>query len=248
MAVVVITGASSGIGEATARRLARDGHSLVLAARRIELLERLVSELRVPALAVSTDVSDPAALEALAEAAVARFGQIDVWINNAGLRQWTGWLESSAEEVQKLIAVNLTGAVMGARAALRHMIPAGRGHIINVSSVAGYVATSSLYSATKFGLRGHTDAIRRELAPLGIQVSLLSPGFIKTEMTRDVPFPMPGPEAVAEAVVSLMRRPRREVIVPGWYRVLIGLAGLFPWLTDYVVRKAVMGREATRRV
>lgn len=248
MAVVVITGASSGIGAAIARRLARDGHSLVLAARRAELLERLVGELGVPAVAVPTNVADPQALEALAEKAVARFGRIDVWINNAGLRQWTGWLEAPLEQVQELIDVNLTGAIMGARAALRHMVPAGQGHIINVSSVAGYVATSGLYSATKFGLRGHTEAIRRELKPLGIQVSLLSPGFIKTEMTRDVPFPMPGPEVVAEAVVSLMRRPRREVIVPGWYRVLISLAGLMPWVADRVLAKAVMGREPTRRV
>ena len=237
MAVVVITGASSGIGEATARVLAEKGEQLVLAARRVERLQVLAAELsrQTEVLVVPTDVADPAAVEALADAAVRRFGTIDVWVNNAGVGHAPVWWEETPERIARVVDINLLAPMLGARAALKYMLPKRSGHIINVASVAGHIGTTGLYSGTKFGLRGHTEALRRELLPHGIHVSLISPGFIATEMTADLPMKMPPARVVGEAVRSLMARPRREVVVPGWYRLLIGFARTFPGLTDRIL-------------
>lgn len=242
MAVIVITGASSGIGEAAARLLAREGHSLVLAARRVERLERLEQELSksTQVLCVRTDVIDPASIEQLAQKAVDRFGQIDVWINNAGVGQVTRWWERPVEEIRYTIDINLMGAILGARAALRHMLPRGKGHIINIASVAGHVASASLYSASKFGLRGHSEALRREMLSRGIDVSIVSPGFIETEMTASRGFKMPPADLIARVVSNVIRRPRREVVSPGWYRPLIWLARIWPGAADYVLVKYLM--------
>jgi short-subunit dehydrogenase len=238
MAVVVITGASSGIGEATAIYLAGEGHKLVLAARRAERLETLAEGLsrKCEVLTVPTDVADPAAVENLARAAFERFGAIDVWVNNAGVGgSGFKWLEESADNARHAIAVNLTAPILAARAVWPYMRKAGRGHIINIASVAGHVGTNGIYSATKFGLRGHSEALRRELRPYGIQVSVVSPGFVRSEMTAHRSIPMPGPEIVAKAISNMIRRPRREVVVPGWYRLLIALNRILPKLGDLIL-------------
>lgn len=245
MAVVVITGASSGIGEAAARLLAARGHQLVLAARRTDRLAALAAALAPAAvLTVPADVADPEALAAVARAAAERFGGIDVWINNAGMGEGPRWWEAEPEQIQRVIAVNLTAAILGARAALAFMLPQGRGQIINVASVAGRIGTSGVYSATKFGLAGHTEALRRELMPYGIRVSLLTPGFFRTEMTQDVPLRMPPASVAAAAIARLIDRPRRELVVPGWYRPLIWMNTLFPGLVD---RLMVLVRRRARR-
>lgn len=238
MAVVVITGASSGIGEAAAIHLAGEGHRLVLAARRADKLEALAAELshKTEVLAVPANVANPPDVDNLVRAAIERFGAIDVWINNAGVGGSSfGWTEESVENAQHAIAVNLTAPILAARAVLPHMRKAGRGHIINVASVAGHIGTNGIYSATKFGLRGHSEALRRELLPYGIRVSVISPGFIRTQMTAHRQMRMPGPEIVAKAISAVIRRPRREVIVPGWYRLLIGFNRIFPWLADRIL-------------
>jgi short-subunit dehydrogenase len=249
MAVVVITGASSGIGEATARLLAGRGHKLVLAARRIERLEKLAAELssRTEVLVVPTDVADPAQVEALARRAGTHFGGIDVWINNAGVGHPESWWEGTPESIQRVVMINLVAPILAARAVLPWMQARGKGHIINVASVAGHIGVMGLYSATKFGLRGHTEALRRELRPYGIHVSLVSPGFIQTEMTQDLKMKMPGPELVARAIARLIDRPRREVVVPGWYRLLIWLAAHCPWLVDWAVAQQQKRQERKRQ-
>jgi len=249
LAIVVITGASSGIGEATARRLARSGHRLVLAARRAERLQALAAELAplTEVLVVQADVSDPQSLGYLAQQAGERFGSIDVWINNAGIGDDSPWWEGSPETVTRTIATNFTAPILGAHAALKWMLPQRRGHIINIGSVAGHVAVTGVYSATKYGLRGHTHALRRELAPYGIAVSLVSPGFIRTEMTTQVKFPMPPADVVAEVIERLLRRPRREVVVPGWYRPFIAFTKLFPSLIDWgIIRFGSRFRPQTK--
>lgn len=237
MAVVVITGASSGLGEATAKVLAEKGHKLVLAARRVERLQSLATQLLnlTEVMVVPTDVADPAALEALADAAFQRFGRIDVWVNNAGVGDAPTWWQDSPESIARVVDINLLAPILGARAALKYMLPQHSGHIINVASVAGHIGTTGIYSATKFGLRGHTDAARRELLPLGIHVSLISPGFVASEMTEGVPMKMPPARIVGEAVLRLINRPRREVVVPGWYRLLISFARTCPGLTDRII-------------
>lgn len=250
MAVVVITGASSGIGAATARLLAAEGHTLVLAARRQDRLEALAAELgsRDRVLPVVTDVTRREDVEALASRAGEAFGRIDVWINNAGVGIPYPWWEQPPEAIVRVVETNLTGAIFGARAAIPWMIRQDGGHIINVGSMAGHVPFFSVYSATKAGLRGFTEGLRRELRPYGIHVSLVSPGFIRTEMTRGISMPgMAPPEVVARAIVRLVARPRREVVVPGWYRLFILLNGLAPGLLDRAVHRMGVYRARTRR-
>lgn len=248
MAAVVITGASSGIGEATARVLAGHGHRLVLAARRLERLDALAAELaaRTEVLTAATDVTDPAALAEVAARTRDRLGRIDVWINNAGVGQATPWWEESVGAIRQRLEINLTAPILAARTVIPYMLEQGGGHIINVASVAGHIGTSGIYSATKFGLRGHTESLRRELKPYGIHVSLVSPGFVRTEMTRELPFRMPPADLVGHAIARLIRRPRREVVVPGWYRILIALNRWMPWLADRIIVKTQGRRRAAR--
>jgi short-subunit dehydrogenase len=239
MAVVVITGASSGIGEATARQLASEGHRLVLAARRIDRLVQLASELadKTEVLVVQTDVSDPVAIDSLVAQAEARFGRIDVLINNAGMGGASTWWDLDPSKIAQVVTTNLTAPIWAARAVLPGMKQRRQGHIINIASVAGHIGTGGLYSGTKFGLRGHTEALRREVMADAIDVSLVSPGFIRTEMTQGARSRMPGPEIVAKAISKLMKRPKREVVVPGFYRALILMDRLFPFITDKVLQK-----------
>lgn len=234
MGVVVITGASSGIGEAAARELAARGHKLVLAARRTDRLDGLAAELSPSAevLVVPCDVAEAAQVEALAAAALERFGAIDVWINNAGVGHVTPWWDESAESIERVAAVNFVAPLVAARAVIGHMKARGRGQIINVASVAGHIGTQGLYAGTKWGLRGFSEALRRELKPFGIAVTVVSPGFIRTEMTQKLPFRMPGPDLVARVLANVIERPRREVVVPGWYRPLTWLNWWFPALVD----------------
>jgi len=239
MSVVVITGASSGIGEATARVLAEKGHKLVLAARRIDRLEALERELspRTEVLTVRADVARPEDVEGLARLAAERFGGIDVWINNAGVGHSLPWWEEETQALRRVVDVNLTGPILATKAVLPYMLPKRRGHIINVASVAGHVGTTGVYSATKFGLRGHTEALRRELLPYGIRVSLVTPGFIRTELTKGNPMRMPSAEVAGRVIARLVERPRREVVVPGWYRVVISFNHWFPALTDWITSR-----------
>jgi short-subunit dehydrogenase len=248
VAVVVITGASSGIGEATARLLAEKGHQLVLAARRADRLDALALALapKTDVLVVQTDVADPAQVEALVAKAVARFGTVDVLVNNAGMGHAFPWWEETPEGIVQTLNVNVAAPMLAARAVIPLMREKGRGHIINVASVAGHIATTGLYAATKFALRGHSEALRRELAPLGIAVSVVSPGFIRTEMTEGLRMKMPGPEIVAQAIERLVRRPRREVVVPGYYRLLIWLCWTMPWLADLILARKDPQRGRSR--
>ncbi len=234
---VIITGASSGLGEATARLLAADGHRLVLAARRADKLEALAQEINPSGKRVvtaATDVTNPADLEKLVARARGLFGSVDVLINNAGIGgQSARWWEHERAAYRTVLDTNLTAAMELTRLVLPEMISRRSGHIINMGSVAGRVAVSSLYSASKHGLRGFSLGLRRELLGTGVNVSLIAPGFIKTDMTAwGPPLPMPGPGIVARTVLHLLDHPRAEVIVPGWYRPLVWLETVFPGWMD----------------
>jgi NAD(P)-dependent dehydrogenase (short-subunit alcohol dehydrogenase family) len=233
--VALITGASGGIGQATARELARQGASVVLAARRTDLLDAMATELGAAgfeALAVPTDLTDTAQIEPLVERALERFGKIDILINNAGIGSSRSLAKTPPEAIRRELEINLVGAILLTRAVLPGMLERQRGAIISIASVAGHVAVEPLYSATKFGVRGFSHALRRQLRGSGISVSVISPGFIRTPMTRGMKLPMPGPEIVARRIARLVRKPKREVIVPGVYGLAPWIERHLPWLID----------------
>ncbi|MCU0495045.1 MAG: SDR family oxidoreductase [Chloroflexaceae bacterium] len=240
--VAVVTGASSGLGAAIARSMAQQGYAVVLAARRAEQLEALAGEIRGGgvALAVPTDMCDPTQIDALAEQTLAQFGRVDVLVNNAGANTRQRAYNPSDEQIATIFGTNVYGPMRLTRALLPRMLEQRRGHVINIGSVVAHIATpgNSLYAASKHALRAWNDSLRREVAHKGIRVSLLSPGYIRTDMTMGMRgIPMPGPQVVATAVLRLLRRPRREVVVPGVYRVAIWAANLLPPLAD-----ALLGR------
>jgi NAD(P)-dependent dehydrogenase (short-subunit alcohol dehydrogenase family) len=242
--VVLLTGASSGIGEATARQLASLGYALVLGARRSDLLDRLADELDpggTHILPVAADVSVPKDRERLVEEALSRFGRVDALINNAGISIARGdWWDDP--DPLRVLDVNLIAPIELTRLVLPAMRARGHGQIVNIGSVAGRVATHGMYSASKYGLRGFSLSLRRELLGTGVSVSLVSPGFVRTPLTQAAKLPMPGPEVVARAVAAALHHPRREVFAPAWYGPLSRIDSLLPGLTDQVVRRIMQAR------
>lgn len=190
--VAVITGAASGIGAGLAREAARRGMKLVLADRDAAGLERIAVEIGEAAIAVPTDVTDPASVEALAEAAFAAHGAVDLLFNNAGILATGFSWEIPAEKWQQVIEVNLAGVVNGIRAFVPCLLAADRpARIVNTASVGGFLPSPMMapYSATKFAVVALTECLAGELKLLGskIEVSLLAPGPVKTEIFREPP-------------------------------------------------------------
>lgn len=229
--VAVVTGASSGIGEATARSLAGEGAKLVLAARRRERLESLAEELRASGAEVevfAADLADEAGARGAVEAAVEKFGRIDILVNNAGVMFLAPVDKAEPSEWETMIRINLLGLMYASRAALPYMREQGTGHIVNVSSVSGRFAgpTSGGYNASKFGVNGFSEALRREVHMDGIKVTLIEPGVVATELTDHIPHeptktsyegrvaemePLESVD-VAEAIRFVVTQPRRVSI------------------------------------
>ncbi len=240
--VALVTGASSGIGAATAKELAGRGARVILAARRADRLAEQVAAITSAggqATAIEVDVADPAALDQLAREAVAVYGRVDALINNAGIGTGKRFTKMEPADIERMMSVNLMAPVLLTRLLLPGMLERKRGSVICVSSVSGHVATETLYSATKFGVRGFALSLRRELRGTGVNVSVVSPGFIRTDLTAWRRAPMPGPEVVATAIAGLLTRPRREVVVPAIYHGAIAAERLAPWLVD----RALGGRR-----
>jgi NADP-dependent 3-hydroxy acid dehydrogenase YdfG len=190
--IVVITGASSGLGEATARRLAREGAKLVLGARRLGRLQTLAGELSLGDEAVvQTDVTDYEQVRRLVDHAVQTHGRVDAIINNAGLMPLSLLEALKVEDWDRTIDVNLKGVLYGIAAALPHMKEQQSGHVINVSSVAGHTVNpgGAVYSATKYGVRVISEALRQEVKPYNIRTTVISPGAVATELPGSVTEP-----------------------------------------------------------
>jgi NADP-dependent 3-hydroxy acid dehydrogenase YdfG len=190
--VVVITGASSGLGEATVRLLAAKGAKLVIGARRIDRLKALAAELGLgDQAAVQTDVSDFDQVKRLVDHAVAIHGRIDVILNNAGLMPHSLLERGQVADWDRMIDVNLKGTLYGIGAALPHMTKQKSGHIINVSSVAGHKVrqTSAVYAATKTAVRVISEGLRMEMVPHGVRVTVISPGAVESELADSITDP-----------------------------------------------------------
>ena len=185
--VVVITGASSGMGEAAARYLAAQGASVVLAARRIERLQSLADVLNNQggkALAVETDVTDPNQVQRLVDEAVQTYGRVDVIINNAGLMPHSPLERLKIDDWNRMIDVNIKGVLYGIAAVIPYMKEQKSGHIINVSSVAGHKVRAGgvVYAATKHAVRVISEGLRQEVKPYNIRTTVISPGAVDTEL------------------------------------------------------------------
>ena len=247
--MAVVTGASSGIGEATARELASRGASVVLASRAMDKLEALRREISASgglALAVETDVSDRDSVEAMVGRAVGELGSLDVLVNNAGLGLSGRISEVRADDVRHVFEVNAIGPLNCIQSALPHMGEGGR--IINVSSVVGRRAIPKVgaYCASKFALNALSDALRVEVADTGITVTSVYPGTTSTSFrensrrTRDEKrgWRPKGvtPDRVAQKIADAAASGPREVYVTLSDRLFVAGVTLFPWLADRVLR------------
>lgn len=258
--VILITGASSGIGAATARLFTQHGYRAVLAARRIERLQALADEIQGKggeALPVQADLSRLEEAQSLARRAIEHFGQVDLLFNNAGFGR-LDWLEAldPLKDIQAQVQVNLVGLIQMTQAVLPHMIERRSGHIINMGSMASFVATPtySAYAASKFGVRGFSEALRREVGVFGVRVSGIYPGGVVTEFANVAgirqktgfstpPFLELSAEEVARAVLRLAHRPRRALILPGVMKLAVWANSLSPALLDWAVERLFVKKE-----
>jgi NADP-dependent 3-hydroxy acid dehydrogenase YdfG len=208
--VVVITGASSGLGEAAARLLSAEGATVVLGARRVDRLKSLADELTGKggkALAIETDVADRDQVKGLVEMAVKTYGRVDVILNNAGLMPQSLLASLKVDEWDRMIDVNIKGVLYGIAAVLPHMQRQKSGHIINVSSVAGHKVGpgAAVYAATKFAVRALSEGLRQEVKQYNIRTTVISPGAVASELPNTVSDP---------AVAGRIHQLYEEIAIP----------------------------------
>jgi 3-oxoacyl-[acyl-carrier protein] reductase len=216
--VVAITGASAGIGAASARALAAKGAKVVLGARRVDRLESMVADLDGAALAVEMDVRDPEASKRLIDAGISEFGGLDALVANAGIGAYGGIMDLTDEKLAEMMDINVAGTVWPIRAAVPHFFEKGEGDIVIVASVAGLrgAGDEAVYAATKFAQVGLAGGLDRELRDKNIRVSTICPGGTATEFamgagrTPDMPGldDMMRPENIADAVVTVLSQPK----------------------------------------
>lgn len=240
--VAIVTGASSGIGEATARRLAEHGTTVAVVARRKDRLDSLVSEIEAAgglALAVEADITDRGQVERAVQSVVNRFGRLDILINNAGLMLLGPIPGADIEEWERMIAINQKGLLYVTHAALPHLLSAaedelrGVADIVNISSIAGRQAWANfgVYNMTKFGVNGFTEALRQEVTKKHVRVGVLEPGAVATELVshnnekiradlaasdaENIPEPLQ-PDDIADGIAYMVTRPRRSSVAELW--------------------------------
>ncbi len=224
--VAAITGASSGIGEATARALAAEGHAVALLARRADRVQALAEDLGGGAIAIQADVTDRTSLLAAAERVEHELGGADILVNNAGVMLLAPFTSEQRVEMRQMVEVNLLGAITATEVFLDQLRAGGGGDLINVSSVAGRTARAgnAVYAATKWGINGWSEGLRQELQP-DVRVTVIEPGAVATELTdhitheatkeatqefvRDLAI---APQDVAEVIAFALSRPRRMTL------------------------------------
>lgn len=244
---VWITGASSGIGLALARRMAGMGAKLSLSARRADLLERLAGECRAAggeAFPLPLDVSDREAIYAAHAQAAAQSGPVDLLVANAGVSQGhQATADLAPEAIERIVTTNLTGALHTVRAVLPSMLERRTGHVVGISSLAGYrgLPRSTVYGATKSGFSNFLEGLRIEVRGTGVAVTDICPGFVKTPMTEDVPVPMPflmDVERAVDLILRAIRRRRPQMGFPWQTNGLLRVAQCMPaWMYDRIIAR-----------
>lgn len=247
--VVVITGASTGIGRVTARMFAERGARVVVGSRNIDALNDLVREITEKgglAYAVKTDVTQREDVERLADTALNYFGRIDTWVNNAGVSLYSTFDKLADEEMRRVMDVNFFGVCYGMQAALRAMRNDGGGTIVNIASVAGKraIPLQNVYSASKYAVVGISEAVRSELAddapeinictvcPPSIDTPFFDHALTKEGFQPKPPAPVYSPETVAEVVLDCAESPKREVLIGSAGKMFALMNTLAPGLTD----------------
>src|ERR1044072_4002519 len=261
--VIVITGASSGIGLVTARMAAKRGTRLILNARNEAALRRVCDEIRQSggeAYPVAGDVARLDDVQKLADEAVRRFGGFDTWVNNAGVSIYGRVLDQSLEDQRRLFETNYWGVVHGSRVACAHLRNRG-GALINVGSVLSDIAIpiQGTYCATKHAVKGYTDALRLELEAEGspMWVTLIKPSAIDTPYPQHAknlmpsepmnPAPVYAPETVAEAILHCAEHPERDLYVGGAGKMLAEAGAHIPRLTDQVIKRVMVDQQQPDR-
>jgi NADP-dependent 3-hydroxy acid dehydrogenase YdfG len=255
-AVAVVTGASAGIGEATAFALANRGAKVVLAARRVERLEEIARTIESAggrALAVGCDVGDPDRLAALPAVVGEAFGPCDILVNNAGVPGGGDFAELGFEQIERIVRVNVLGVMFGTRAFLPGMLKRRHGHIVNIASLAGRFAIpgAAVYTASKHAVVAFSESLNYDTEPLGVRVTSVNPGLVATEGFSQGTMPpriVMQPERVADAIVRVVREDiAPELSVPRWIGPLQAFRVLTPPLYRWGVRTArSAGFKATR--
>jgi len=261
--VVLITGASSGIGEKTAQVFGREGYRVILAARRLDRLERTADQIRQAggqAMAVELDLSNLDQIKTMLDQVRAAHGMVDILINNAGSARHL-WLDEQSleEDIQKQLQVNLVGMIQLTRLVLPDMIAAGKGQIVHVSSIAAWVGvpTYTIYNAGKFGARGFFAALRRELRGSGVVVSEIFPGAVDTEFAVDPQvnwktttvtpdFALASPQAVAERILWMIHRGKKKSVIPRFMWLAIWIDAHFPCSLNWLLGRYFYIREGVR--
>ncbi|PED50142.1 oxidoreductase [Bacillus cereus] len=253
--VIVITGASSGIGEQVAMQVAAQGATPVLMARTEEKLQALVDKIKetynTPCYDYVLDVSEEMEVQSVFSKVLQEVGRIDILVNNAGFGIFKTFEDASMDEVKDMFQVNVFGLVACTKAVLSYMVNKNEGHIINIASLAGKIATpkSSAYAATKHAVLGFTNSLRMELANTDIYVTAINPGPIDTNFfeiadqsgtyVKNMGRYMLKPTYVAEQIVKSMHTKKREVNLPKWMGIGPKLYALFPGLFERVAGKSL---------
>jgi NAD(P)-dependent dehydrogenase (short-subunit alcohol dehydrogenase family) len=247
--VVAITGGGRGIGRAIAEALAREGARVAVGDLDRAAAEQAAAALGDGALGLELDVTNHPGFTAFLDEVEQRLGPLDVLVNNAGIMPVTPLVEESAGSIARQLDLNLRAVIHGTQEAMRRMVPRATGHIVNVSSIAGrnalpYLAT---YSATKHGVVGLSEAVRLELRGTGVEVTLVLPTFVRTELTTGLASPRTRsvrPEDVAAEVVAALKRPRFDVWVPRSTGPLVQFAAPLPRRAREAIARWLKAHEA----
>jgi NAD(P)-dependent dehydrogenase (short-subunit alcohol dehydrogenase family) len=252
--VVAITGGGRGIGRATALALAADGARVAVGDLDREAAEQVAAEIGRDALGLALDVTDHAGFTAFLDEVETRLGPLDVLVNNAGIMPVTPLAEESPESISRQLEVNLHAVIHGTREAMRRMVPRGTGHIVQLASLAGRVGFPKLatYCATKHGVVGLSEAVAMELRDTGVEVSVVMPGIVRTELTtglsdaRGVKTLMP--EDVAAEILSALHNPRFDVFVPRSSGPLVQLGAALPRRLRLAIARALKADQTTAHI